>query len=54
MTLKELDKFIQENPRIDKLGHKYLMSRFTALKELYGERVAIWTLNELAIQQCTN
>ena len=53
LTPAKLDSWIKKNVRINRQGDKYLMSRFSALKELYGENVAIWTLNELAIQQCT-
>ena len=51
-TMADLDKYVQENPRIDKWGRSYLMSRYEALKELFGENYAINVLNELALQQC--
>lgn len=49
-SLAELDTWISENVRVDSQGRKYLMSRYSALKELYGEKVAIWTLQELSIK----
>ncbi len=51
ITLKQLDKYREQNLRTGEDGRPYIMSRYSALKELYGEATATWTLQELAIQQ---
>ena len=51
-TTSDLDRWIRDNPRVDRFGGKYLLSRFAALKECVGENAATSMLHELSIQQC--
>ena len=51
-TIADIDKYIKDNPKIDKWGRGYYMSRCNALTELFGEDYATIVLNEMALQQC--
>lgn len=52
MTISELDHWRLKRPRKDKNGLLYYMSRFDALKELFGEDKAGIILQELSILTC--
>ena len=49
MTIEELDKWIKDNPQTDRWGHKYLPSRYEALKLLVGVYKADKIMRELEV-----